>query len=132
MASDHRTSLRGLARRLGCAHSALSKAVDVGRLSAGIAVGPRGEALVVDADAAAAQWREVHVDVLRINGRRRVAPAAVPLARDPLDIEFYDSACDRWISGRELLEESRSSSLLATALASMPRGSPRDWRSRFG
>lgn len=76
MTSHHRTSLRGLARRLGCTHGALSKAIDKGRLTEGIAVGPRGEAIVVDPEAAARQWHEVHVDVLRIDGRRRAAPAA--------------------------------------------------------
>ncbi len=51
-------TLRGLADRLGVVHSALSKAVREGRLTAGVMM-DRGRVVVLDPDAAAAQWESI-------------------------------------------------------------------------
>lgn len=112
MTTDHRQSLRGLARRLGVQHSALSQAAAVGRLTEGLSRDARGRLVVVDADAVAAQWAEVSI----LPVTRQARPAAPPPPPDPLSTELYDRKMDRWITAGELFRERDSESLLGTAL----------------
>ncbi len=53
-----KTTLRGLAKRLGCTHSSLSAAVHERRLTAGVDL-DHGQVVVTDADAAAKQWEAI-------------------------------------------------------------------------
>jgi phage terminase Nu1 subunit (DNA packaging protein) len=80
-------TLRALADRLGVVHSALSKAVREGRLTAGVMM-DRGRVVVLDADAAAAQWNSVsasmsasgsdaNADYLAARARREAALADI-------------------------------------------------------
>lgn len=70
-----KTSLRSLAKRLGCAHSALHKAVHDGRLTAGVEI--RGRSVVVtDPDAAARMWSNCHIVRVDEMERREAAEAA--------------------------------------------------------
>jgi hypothetical protein len=69
-------SLRGLAARLGVAHSGLSKLIHDRLLTKGVAFDNRGRVVVTDIEAAAAQWNGIHkvttADLIR---RERRAPA---------------------------------------------------------
>lgn len=56
MVTTARPSLRRLADELGCTHQGLAKAAREGRLTAGVRV-EEDRVVLVDAEAAAAQWR---------------------------------------------------------------------------
>jgi len=102
------TSLRALALRLGCSHSALHKAVHDRRLTAGVRLDDRGRIHVVDADAAAAEWAVVHVPRIDQIGRRRAAP---PRRADLMPVDLFDD-----ISKQDLLECWAAFDELVTAL----------------
>jgi hypothetical protein len=114
--SDRTSSLRGLARALGVQHSALSKAVRERRLTAGVVI-EHGKVRVVDAAAAAEQWRR-HVHVPRIDYR----PAAPPPPAPDSAIVLFDHAMDRQVTALELFAERDACSLLVTALVSSALG----------
>lgn len=113
-------SLRGLARILGVSHVALSNAAHRGTLADGIALDGRNRVIVVDAGAAAAEWRRIHVpghhELMRATPQptRRAPPTS-----DPLDTVLPDHHHDRAITAGELFAERDACSLLVTALASV-------------
>jgi hypothetical protein len=118
--SDRTTSLRSLARELGVQHSALSKAVREGRLTAGVTI-EHGKVRVIDAAAAAEQWRR-HVHVPRIDYRPAPAPPPTPAPPADLAIVLFDRAMDRRVTACELFAERDACSLLATAVVASALG----------
>jgi hypothetical protein len=112
MTSDHRTSLRGLARTLGVSHAALSKHVHRGSLTAGVGLDAAGRVVVTDPAAAAEQWSTLHVPT--IAELCRPPPCRPPPPRDPAPpppLDFFDD-----LSKQDLLEAWVAFDLLATAL----------------
>lgn len=102
-------TLRGLARELGVAHSALSAAAHEGRLTAGIVL-EHGRVRVVDAAAAAAQWRAFHVPRIDLAIRKQTAAQAAALATVVVDDDGLD-----WTVG-QLLRWHAAHDRLALAL----------------
>jgi hypothetical protein len=108
-----KASLRSLAERLECSHAALSKQVHAGRLTNGVHVDAHGRVVVTDAEAAAAQWKNIHVvrvdEMVRqtADRARRSAPAASEAASE----DFFAD-----LSKQDLLERWAAYDLLARAL----------------
>jgi hypothetical protein len=111
-------SLRALARSLGCSHVALSKRVHAGKLTAGVRLDGRGRVVVVDAAAAADEWRAFHVPGLRMPSILETSRPPPPPC-DVLRTVLPDHAMDRAITALELFEERDSHSLLVTALVAI-------------
>lgn len=129
--SDQPTTLRGLARELGVTHSSLSAAVHEGRLTAGVVI-EQGRVRVVDAAAAARQWRAVHVERIDHAVRRAEERAA----RAPLPGVVYDRDGLDWTPAQLLRDREVHEELLAVlvrdALArEAPDESPDEYLARL-
>jgi hypothetical protein len=91
------------------AHSALSAAAHEGRLTAGIEL-VHGRVRVVDAAAAAAQWRSIHVPRIDLAIRKAEDARAAALAMIVVDRDGYD-----W-TVQELLRQYETADALIGAL----------------
>lgn len=131
MTTDHRpprrVSLRRLAIELDTHHSTLSTAVRDRRLRAGVRLDKRGRVVVDDADAAARNWRAVHVpQVLELERiERREAKAHGDDA-----IVLMDVAMDCHVTARQLFAERDALSVLVTALVAELLGDDRRARAK--
>ncbi|HEY4056547.1 MAG TPA: hypothetical protein VGM39_08050, partial [Kofleriaceae bacterium] len=116
--SPRTASLRALARELGVTHSSLSAAAHDGRLVDGVRIDARGHVVVVDADAAARNWRGV-------SGRMAINMRSQPRQRDDAQITLYDRVLDRFVTSDKLFAERDALDVLVAALAASALGSKR-------
>jgi len=124
MTTDHRPprriSLRAFALEVGSHHSTIGTAVRDGRLRDGVRLDKRGRVVVVDADAAAKNWRAVHTpqitELVRLEERER---RAKPPKAGGAHAVFVDPDSGFDWTGPELLASQRAHDLLVFALVSV-------------
>jgi hypothetical protein len=113
--TSNQPSLRAFAAMVGVTHAAIGAAVRGGRLQAGVRLD--GERVtIIDAAAAACEWRAIHVEKMPSMGLPPGRPRKAP-APDPLAAEVHDAKMDELISIRALFFDRDASHLLVSALA---------------